>query len=220
MRVRFGKWQEILSLPKLNPQWQYAVGIEHFARGVAELQLGQIAKAQENLKALQAIIRQGANDAMLGKFGIGLLDIAHYLLKGLITYHAHDKNQATQTLQALHDFTKAVQLQDTFVSADPPSWFFPTRQLLGFFFLKNHQFQKARLVFLEDLKKHPHNGWSLYGLVESLRHLGKMKEAQRYQKEFKEAWKYADIALPFSLLDKPRQQSDFKVLLAKSWVMT
>ncbi|KTD47279.1 Tetratricopeptide repeat protein [Legionella rubrilucens] len=195
MRIRFGKWQELLNMPKPDTKLQYALGIWYFAQGVSALKLNHSPEAKEHLNALNKIIQQGANPASLGEFGIGLLHIAHYILDGLIQYQIHDNKKA------FHDFSQAVKLQDTFLSSDPPSWYFPTRQLLGSFLLKTHQFQQAREVFLEDLKKHPDNGWSLYGLAQSLIKSGKIKEAKAVNERFQESWNYSDLDHPISLLD-------------------
>ncbi|MDJ0717854.1 MAG: tetratricopeptide repeat protein [Prochloraceae cyanobacterium] len=45
----------------------------------------------------------------------------------------------------------------------------------------------------QDLKIYPTNGWSLYGLAQSLQKQGKLEEAKALQTQFKEAWKYADV---------------------------
>ena len=58
----------------------------------------------------------------------------------------------------------------------------------------------AEAVYRGDLRQYPHNGWSLFGLAQSLREQGKTKEAQAVQERFVEAWKYADITLTASRL--------------------
>jgi hypothetical protein len=45
----------------------------------------------------------------------------------------------------------------------------------------------------EDLARLPENGWSLYGLAQSLRSQGKKADAVAVSAHFKEAWKYADV---------------------------
>jgi hypothetical protein len=47
-------------------------------------------------------------------------------------------------------------------------------------------------------KKWPNNGWSLYGLADSLRKQGKAKEADDVQGAFEETWKRADVKLKAS----------------------
>jgi hypothetical protein len=44
----------------------------------------------------------------------------------------------------------------------------------------------------------PANGWSLYGLLASLRAQGKIEEANAVQKRFRDAWRLADVTLTAS----------------------
>ena len=44
----------------------------------------------------------------------------------------------------------------------------------------------------------PRNGWSLYGLAQSLEAQGKTDEAAQVQAEFDEAWQGADVELTAS----------------------
>ena len=50
----------------------------------------------------------------------------------------------------------------------------------------------------EDLQECPQNGWSLFGLYQSLTAQGKTGEAKDVRSQFEEAWKYADIELKSS----------------------
>lgn len=193
MRVRFGDWEEILKMPQPSSQFQYTLGIWYFAQGVAELQLRQLNAAKKNLIHLQQIIKQGPINANLSKMGYTLLQIADYTLESLIA-----DNQG-KTEIAIAYLKKAIQHQDTFTSADPPPWYVPERQLLGMLFLKAKKYSDAKQVFLEDLQKHPHNGWSLYGLAMSLRKLGNIQDAKHMEHAFKTAWKYSDISHPVFL---------------------
>jgi hypothetical protein len=45
---------------------------------------------------------------------------------------------------------------------------------------------------------YPMNGWSLKGLHNSLQGQGKLKEAAEVDKQFNEAWKWADIKITSS----------------------
>jgi predicted Zn-dependent protease len=61
--------------------------------------------------------------------------------------------------------------------------------------LKAGKPQEAEQVYRADLKIYPENGWSLYGLVQSLQAQGKAKEARLTQVRFQTAWKHADAPL-------------------------
>ena len=53
-------------------------------------------------------------------------------------------------------------------------------------------------VYTEDLKRNPKNGWSLYGLAQSLRAQGATAKAQLVEKELQKAWARADVKLSAS----------------------
>jgi hypothetical protein len=48
------------------------------------------------------------------------------------------------------------------------------------------------------LKRNPDNGWSLYGLAQSLKAQGNTKQAAPEEKRFQKAWKRADVKLTAS----------------------
>ena len=54
---------------------------------------------------------------------------------------------------------------------------------------------EAERIYREDLKRHRANGWSLYGLEQSLRKQGKTAEADKTKVEFEKAWANADVKL-------------------------
>ncbi|MBK8506673.1 MAG: hypothetical protein IPL46_33495 [Saprospiraceae bacterium] len=54
---------------------------------------------------------------------------------------------------------------------------------------------EAESTFREDLKKNRDNGWSLFGLYQSLDQSGKMKEAQEVLNAYRRAWVNADFEL-------------------------
>ena len=47
---------------------------------------------------------------------------------------------------------------------------------------------------------HPHNGWSMFGLAQSLDAQGKDKEAEGVREKFKTAWQFADVELNAAIL--------------------
>ena len=54
---------------------------------------------------------------------------------------------------------------------------------------------EAERVYREDLERFPRNGWSLFGLAQSLERQGKSAEARRVRAMFDEAWKGGDVKL-------------------------
>jgi hypothetical protein len=57
---------------------------------------------------------------------------------------------------------------------------------------------EAEQVYREELRRWPENGWSLFGLAQSLEAQGKRGEAGLIQARFKKAWKHADVKLASS----------------------
>jgi hypothetical protein len=55
-------------------------------------------------------------------------------------------------------------------------------------------------VFREDLRRHPRNARSLFGLRESLAGQGKGADAEWVRRAFDEAWKDADATLTVEAL--------------------
>jgi hypothetical protein len=51
-------------------------------------------------------------------------------------------------------------------------------------------------VYREDLRWNPENGWSLFGLAQSLRAQGKSADAE--EARFRRAWASADVRLTSS----------------------
>jgi hypothetical protein len=45
------------------------------------------------------------------------------------------------------------------------------------------------------LRQYPKNGWSLFGLAQSLKAQGKDADAAEVQQQFEEAWQHADVTL-------------------------
>ena len=76
--------------------------------------------------------------------------------------------------------------------SEPKDWYYPPRQALGAVLLAAGQAPQAECVYREDLLQHPENGWSLFGLAQSLRLQQKMSEAANADGRFLAAWKLAD----------------------------
>jgi tetratricopeptide (TPR) repeat protein len=121
-----------------------------------------------------------------------LLTIAANTLEGEIAGAKGAADQAIEHLEA------AVKLQDELPYIEPPAWYMPVRQALGAALLDAGKPAEAEAVYREDLRQYPKNGWSLFGLVQSLNAQGKDADAAEAQKQFEEAWQHADVTLSAS----------------------
>ena len=72
------------------------------------------------------------------------------------------------------------------------------RHFQGAALLGAHKAKDAEAVYREDLKRHPHNGWALFGLWKSLQAQGKAGPAKAVKKELDAAWAKADVKLTAS----------------------
>jgi tetratricopeptide (TPR) repeat protein len=194
-RLRFSQWDKILATPA--PAQPYPKGIWHYARGMAFLGQGQVTSATKELQQLQAIATTPAlKDLKIWGFNrtANILDIATQVLSGELAVHDRRHEAAIAHLKT------AVQLEDALVYTEPPDWYQPTRQALARVLLKAGKAQAAEQAYRADLNIYPENGWSLYGLAQSLQAQGKTQEAKLIQTRFQTAWQHADIpftALPF-----------------------
>lgn len=118
-----------------------------------------------------------------------LLHIAREVLTGELAAEHGETERAIERLQA------AIRLEDALNYDEPPTWYAPVRQMLGALLLEADRPREAEQVFRQDLEIFPHNGWSLFGRLESLRRQGETTEAQRVERQFQDAWLYADVAL-------------------------
>lgn len=72
------------------------------------------------------------------------------------------------------------------------------RHNLGAALLQAGQAAEAEAVYRKDLEQFRNNGWSLFGLAESLGAQGKLEEAADFWQQFEAAWQYADVKLSAS----------------------
>jgi cytochrome c-type biogenesis protein CcmH/NrfG len=99
---------------------------------------------------------------------------------------------------------QAIKLEDALKYDEPPGWIIPVRHSLGAVLMRNGRYADAEQVYREDLKRLPDNGWSLYGLAESLRLQHKMKKEEEATKaKFAKIWAKADTHITSSCLCQP-----------------
>lgn len=81
---------------------------------------------------------------------------------------------------------------------EPPTWFPPVRQNYGAILLEAGRAVEAEKAYREDLKRYPENGWSLYGLHQSLDAQNKSDEAKSIQERFENSWRRVEVELKAS----------------------
>jgi tetratricopeptide (TPR) repeat protein len=192
--ARFGRWDELLAQSGPPREWSYARGVWHYARGLALSAQGKAAEARRELGELERILQAVPAERTVAFFfrARNMLQLAANVLAGEIAAKAGDVATADRLLRA------AVAEQDTHWFTEPPPWYFPVRQTLGAVLLQGGRAAAAETVYREDLKRNPANGWSLFGLAQSLRAQGKPVEAGRAEASFRTVWAQADVTLTAS----------------------
>lgn len=193
--VRFGRWDEILSYPEPDQDLIYPRGVWHYARGMAFVGKVQLEQAETELNKLKTI----AADERLKEITIWdinttqeLMQIGSRVLEGEIAAQRENYERAVMLLR------EALMIETQLAYNEPPDWFFPVRHNLGAILLKANKPDEAEQVYRADLEEFPSNGWSLFGLWQSLEAQGKMKEAVEIKQKFEKSWKHADIDLASS----------------------
>jgi tetratricopeptide (TPR) repeat protein len=118
------------------------------------------------------------------------------MLEGEILVAEGKRDAGIAELQA------ALKLEDDLKYDEPPAWMVPIRHSLGANLMKAGRYADAEAVYREDLRRLPGNGWSLYGLAESLR-AQKKDEAVAARENFNKAWQKADMKINSSCLCQP-----------------
>jgi Flp pilus assembly protein TadD len=185
--VRFHKWDEILKMPKPDPEMKITTVFWHFARGMALASKGKIAEAEAEHKSVSEAEANTPEDVIfampVNNKAKDVLKIARDVLGAKITLGKKDNAGAIALLQ------NAVAVQDTLKYSEPEDWFFPVRESLGAALLMNGDNAGAEKVFREDLDHHPRNPRSLFGLQQALKAQGKEYDAGFVQTQLQASWK-------------------------------
>lgn len=189
--VRFGRWAEMLAEPAPPARMLYVTGAWRYARGLAFLGTGRRDEAASELGQLRAVRQSVPAERTLANFFkmSDMLALAAEVLAGEIAARGGDADAAVKHL------AEAVRIQDEHWFTEPPPWYFPVRQSLGAALLQAGRAAEAEAVYREDLRRNPENGWSLFGLAQSLRAQGKAADATAIDTRFRRAWARADVAL-------------------------
>jgi tetratricopeptide (TPR) repeat protein len=198
--VRFGMWDEILAEPDNYADYMTATrAFHHAARAIA-----YAAKSDpENARKEQAIFLEKAKlvpkeETLGNNTAEDLLALAQHMTEGEILIRENKLDAGIAELR------EAIRLEDALKYDEPPSWLIPIRHSLGATLISNGRFAEAEQVYREDLARLPDNGWSLYGLAESLSTQKKeAAEAKATKAKFKKLWAKADTKITSSCLCQP-----------------
>jgi tetratricopeptide (TPR) repeat protein len=188
---RFEKWQEILTEPAPPKGTPFVEGIWHFVRGSAFMATGRQQEAAGELERVKA----ASNDPAIAKLQTRINPAGTILTLSAETLSGEIAAARGEIESALLHFETAIRMEDGLAYMEPPDWDDPVRLGLGGVLLKARRPSEAEVVYWEDLRRHPENGWALHGLAQAFRAEGKNEEATQTEERFHRAWAQADSKL-------------------------
>ncbi len=191
--VRFGKFDQLLAEPAPAESQRYANGMWHHARGMAFAAKGRLDEARAERASLDAL----AADPTLQTLQFPAASAARLLALASQVLAAEIAEREGKYAEALAALEAASIIEREFNYTEPPPWYLPVKQMQGSMLLAMGRPADAEAAFLQDLVEQPENGWSLFGLAESLRAQGKPDDQARQR--FAAAWVASDVTL-----EKPR----------------
>ncbi len=197
--VRFGQWKDMLTEPAPPASDPYATGIWHYGRALAFVARRQLDRADAELAALKKTL---AHDAFAGALnGSPLeanLNIASRVVAGELLARRGRLDDAVRVVE------EAKSIEDGFPYAEPPLWHQPVRHVLGALLIEAGRAAEAEVAYREELTTFRENGWSLFGLAQSLEQQGRHADAEEVRERFRRAWARADVTLTSSrILSEP-----------------
>ena len=196
--VRFGRWKEVLDAPEPPEYLPFSRAMRHCARGIAFAALADVEKAGlEQSQFLLARAQVPAEARVGNNAASDVLAVGEMLLAGEILVRAGKFDEGVRALQV------AVEREDRLRYSEPPDWIHPVRHALGATLLSAGRAEEAEKVYRTDLQRLPNNGWSLYGLSQSLRMQKKESEAKQLDLKFLDAWSEADVKIKSSCFCQP-----------------
>jgi len=180
--VRFGRFDELPAVDK-RPERDVPAGMWDFAQGYAKLRAGDVDFARLYLTKVQKAAANSKQN-FRGHEASKLLGVVGNILDGEILRYLGDKKGA------LAKFEAAVKHDDSIEYDEPEPLPFDARHWLGAMQLEAGMAAAAEATYRKELEEHPHNGWSLLGLKQSLEAQG--KPVTDVSAELEKAWGRAD----------------------------
>ena len=196
--IRFGRWDDILSAPDHPAYMPLTRAIRLAARGIAFAAKGDVVGAKLEQQAYLAAVPLVPSEGTAGPdTRRAILPVVTPMLAGEILYRDGKRDEGIAKLR------EAVKAEDALRYSEPPDWILPARHSLGAALMQERRFAEAEQVYRDDLARLPENGWSLFGLVQSLHRQGKEEEAAATEVRFQKVWSKADVQIKSSCLCQP-----------------
>ena len=213
-RLRFGDFDGVVAADPTAPRkWPYAEALRHYANGSALVQLGR------HDAAAAAYVQFNAAAANASASFAPLLRVARLSL--LASLQASAAVGPSGMRAAVQSLRAAVEEQTSWVYDEPPKFHMPMRQCLGRLLLRAGAPDEAYDVYAADLRQFPANGYSLWGLRQSML-LQPSKysraEVQTVSAQMAAAWASADVPLTTSCaaFDPPKGKQQHEAAVASA----
>jgi tetratricopeptide (TPR) repeat protein len=186
--ARFSRWDDILRQPPPAKDLRFTTGIWHYVRSLAYTAKGRTDSAAAERDQLVATADAIPADQMLNlNSARAVLAVAQAHLAGEMAAKRGQTDEAVTQLEI------AIKNEDELNYDEPPAWYMPIRQRLAAILLAANRPVRAEKVFREDLDRRPENGWSLFGLAQSLKAQNKVRAAAKIEERFEKAWSRSDV---------------------------
>ena len=188
----FGRWDAVLAEPPPAEGLLIDQAVFHYARGVALANKHDLAGARSERAKVQAI-----ENGDLSRYDAAnvpakaIIGLALALLDGDIERNAGDLRAAVGSFEIASDLERKLPIPNRRggISRSAMCWARPcSRRDAG----------QAEAVYRESLKTYRDDGWALYSLAQALTAQGKTAEAAEVRKQFRDAWRMADVRLTAS----------------------
>lgn len=189
-QIRFGRFDEVLK-NKNTPNDQYSLALYKFAHGYASLKTGDITSAKDTEEYLfEAAQGDLGSLTFRGDYKSTLVEIVAYILQGEIKMIEGDLDGA------INSFKASVEAEKTLGFSEPGPLPFSAHHWLGAALIEAGDYSEAEAVYRNELTKHPHNGWSLFGLKEAL--AGQNIDDPKVNADFKDSWARSNLFITSS----------------------
>ncbi len=188
--VRFGAWDQLLAEPRPDPRYLVQTAFWLHGHGLALAAKGRIADARRDLDTLTALAKLMPAD----------LQANHNKASDVAALGAKILEARIATIEKKPEapglWADAVARADRLAYAEPDDWFYPVRHYQAAALLDAKKPAEAEVVYREDLRRHPNNGWALFGIWKALDAQKKpAADVAAAKAAFDAAWTRADFRL-------------------------
>jgi tetratricopeptide (TPR) repeat protein len=214
MHILFADWKAVPDDPigfGMDPAMAseaakaYSNGMNTYAKGMAAIDTSDLAEAAKQAESLDALLWRLQAAEPQKKDGDSmspptLNENYQQILKILGTMSLDLRGNLEivrgNTTRGVDLIAQAAVKEKDLGYSEPPRYFRPEEESLGYAYLKAKQWDKARDAFNEALRQRPKSGHALYGIAYSYELAGDASNATSAYRDFLAAWPHADPDLP------------------------